>query len=43
MLFSIKLVQTRVRNLAVARNWRQNTVRNCRLLVSKTRRKQQPE
>ena len=29
MSFSIKLVQNSVRNLAVARNWRQNTLRNC--------------
>ena len=30
MSFSIKLVQNSVRNLAVPRNWRQNTLRNCR-------------
>ena len=30
MPFLIKLVQNSVYNLAVARNWRQNTLRNCR-------------
>ena len=35
MLFSIKLVQNSVRNLPVARNWRQNTRRNCRFACVK--------
>ena len=39
MSFSIKLVQNSVRNLAVARNWRQNTLRNCRFACVKNVKK----
>ena len=35
MSFSIKLVQNSVRTLAVARNWRQNTLRNRRFACVK--------
>ena len=39
MSFSIKLVQNSVRNLVVARNWRQNTRRNCRFACVKNVKK----
>ena len=39
MSVSIKLVQNSVRNLAVARNWRQNTRRHCRFACVKNVKK----
>ena len=39
MSFSTKLVENGVRNCAVARNWRQNTLRDCRFGCVKTVKK----
>ena len=39
MSFSTKLVDNGVRNCAVARNWRQNTLRDCRFGCVKTVKK----
>ena len=39
MSFSIKLVQNSVRNFAVCRNWRQNTLCNCRFACVKNVKK----